>query len=143
MSKFFLGDEYHQTLRFFSKEVNMFLKDNKAPHKLIEKLIKEEMKKRGISVTVEVPLKDRIKDFIKNNNIITTTIAKEKNLIKQSVELQNMVMLLIAEGFKIEKLTIRRPFVYYHGISRDEAIRRTRKERYNGPNVTYGNRGGY
>ena len=140
MSKFFLGDLKRQTLRFFSDDVNMFLNDNKMPHKLIEKLIKQEMKRQGVKVEVKADTDKDIIIYIKDNNIITTAIAIKEGFIKQSIQLQSAIMRITSKGMDIKCIADKKPYVYYYGITEREARNRTKKDNSwkNQPRVKYG-----
>jgi len=139
MNKFFLGSEYHQNIRFFSGEINIFLKDIKNPKNFIEGLIKSEMERLNITASPKATTLSKIKDFIKNNNILTTTTAKEEGIIKQSHELQHAVTMLTKDGMDIKCISDKRPFVYYYGITEREARKRTKKDNSwrNQPRVRY------
>lgn len=128
MNIFVLGDLYHQTLKPFPKEINDFLKTINNPKKYVEKLIKDDMEKRCITVTDKETTTEQIKNFIKKNNIITTTIAKEEGFIRQSVELQHAIAMLQKEGMVIGRITGQRPHVYFYGIDRNAAISLTRRD---------------
>ena len=144
MRIFTFSDLYTQRQIPFSKEINDYLTTIDNPYRFVESLIKKEMKGHGFSFADKATTTDKIMNYIKTHNIITTRIAKQEGLIHQSNQLHQAITILTKAKHKIYCISDKRPFIYYYEISKDEALKRMKKEprkTHRGPNVSYSTEG--
>lgn len=118
-----LTNLYSQQSRTFDRRTTAFLESKRNVHAYLQTLLDREMKKEGFKHSRLSRAAQALWSLLQDRKAITIRDVKAAGIVKQTSQLQRLLVDLEEElGIVIEKVSDRKPHIYFHGCSKGDAL---------------------